>query len=78
MNVKNGRSDNSHQGEQMNADAGPEILQDPVLEQALSDLRVAVHAWSDATYNRDRGALVTDRKSRRVGKECRSRWSPYH
>ena len=21
---------------------------------------------------------VTDRKSRRVGKECRSRWSPYH
>src|SRR3712207_7324112 len=22
--------------------------------------------------------LVQDRKSRRVGKECRSRWSPYH
>src|SRR2546426_7241390 len=21
---------------------------------------------------------ATDRKSRRVGKECRSRWSPYH
>ena len=21
---------------------------------------------------------VTDRKERRVGKECRSRWSPYH
>ena len=23
-------------------------------------------------------AVSTDRKSRRVGKECRSRWSPYH
>ena len=23
-------------------------------------------------------ALPSDRKSRRVGKECRSRWSPYH
>ena len=22
--------------------------------------------------------LATDRKERRVGKECRSRWSPYH
>ena len=22
--------------------------------------------------------LYTDRKERRVGKECRSRWSPYH
>ena len=23
-------------------------------------------------------ALGIDRKERRVGKECRSRWSPYH
>ena len=22
--------------------------------------------------------IVADRKERRVGKECRSRWSPYH
>ena len=24
------------------------------------------------------GEFVPDRKERRVGKECRSRWSPYH
>jgi len=31
-----------------------------------------------AASARQRGLDVTDRKSVRVGKECRSRWSPYH
>ena len=29
-------------------------------------------------YEKIYANVQTDRKSRRVGKECRSRWSPYH
>ena len=35
----------------------------------------AMHAW----LRRQRSWLVVERsEERRVGKECRSRWSPYH
>ena len=42
-----------------------------------------VHAYKDAGYT---GIIITDHffygntrsEERRVGKECRSRWSPYH
>lgn len=43
-----------------------EALQDPVLEQALRNFRISVHAWSEATYSRPRSAIVlTSRKSAR-------------
>ena len=29
-------------------------------------------------FNGGPGGICRDRKERRVGKECRSRWSPYH
>ena len=46
------------------------------LEQALEDNKVV-----DATIQQNRevptGAVIRS-EERRVGKECRSRWSPYH
>ena len=36
------------------------------------DLALAVLDWVDETWRRERS------EERRVGKECRSRWSPYH
>ena len=35
--------------------------------------------WKGITYKEDRADVVLCRsEERRVGKECRSRWSPYH
>src|SRR2546425_10705156 len=43
-------------------------------EHDLPDVRADVHATEQILFN-----LVTNRsEERRVGKECRSRWSPYH
>ena len=45
---------------------------------------IGVYAYTKATYTPEKGyetpPKVTDVRSeeRRVGKECRSRWSPYH
>ena len=44
-------------------------------------LRSAIHGGKQPTFalaSGDRCALLRDREERRVGKECRSRWSPYH
>ena len=41
--------------------------------------RAAIPAFSyDALPTREVVIIDADRKSVRVGKECRSRWSPYH
>ena len=41
----------------------------------LRDRRDAVRAeWANLRHNR----MLTRSEERRVGKECRSRWSPYH
>ena len=37
-----------------------------------TDVPVAANDWTD------NGAYVLRSEERRVGKECRSRWSPYH
>ena len=36
-----------------------------------------VHEGDDVYYYKD-GEMLTRSEERRVGKECRSRWSPYH
>ena len=42
--------------------------------QALSDNKAGI-----ASYDLEQAALAIIRsEERRVGKECRSRWSPYH
>src|SRR3712207_7244206 len=42
-----------------------------------ADLKVAVHGTDEVIVNSlDRGLVRSE--ERRVGKECRSRWSPYH
>ena len=33
---------------------------------------------TETPYTADEGATLTRSEERRVGKECRSRWSPYH
>ena len=38
-----------------------------------------LRAMYEASYNENIYAVILDRsEERRVGKECRSRWSPYH
>ena len=41
-----------------------------------SELAFARIVWENAPL--PSGELVTRSEERRVGKECRSRWSPYH
>ena len=57
----------------------PEPQQD---SEPLADTReVSLGAYHVVTYERNSGASINiDFRSeeRRVGKECRSRWSPYH
>src|SRR6266404_9950648 len=47
------------------------------LRHALWEIRDGIDRYKDAA---DRGAfqLKVGSEGRRVGKECRSRWSPYH
>jgi len=55
----------------------PSIVTDAVLKK----VRSKIDYWEeDRLMNTDIEAAynLIDRKSRRVGKECRSRWSPYH
>lgn len=41
-----------------------EALQDPLLEQALRNFRISVHAWSEAAYSRPRAGIAsTSRRS---------------
>ena len=35
-------------------------------------------AWKDPTPKKEYDVVIIEIGRRRVGKECRSRWSPYH
>ena len=49
----------------------PEVIAHLEAENAYADARTA-------HLEQLRGTLVERSEERRVGKECRSRWSPYH
>src|SRR3989338_9637587 len=67
-----------------------EIQQDPVTEKmkhidfkAISltekiEVKVPLHVIGEAMGTKKGGILDVRSEERRVGKECRSRWSPYH
>src|SRR5258708_25011522 len=62
----------------LGAQGGPPILTSPLMgldAQERVDLRALVAALHTDLTNR--GAFARS-EERRVGKECRSRWSPYH
>ena len=42
--------------------AGEEMQTDAKLEQALTDFRASVHAWTEAAYSRERAAETTVRR----------------
>ena len=51
----------------------------PLSVDGLGEVRIAVHAEEAEEAQRIIEAHRTERsEERRVGKECRSRWSPYH
>src|SRR5256885_13999101 len=55
------------------------ILQRRALEEGqLHDILVGFASADDAVVRPNRGAGFCRSEERRVGKECRSRWSPYH
>src|SRR3712207_9086561 len=61
----------------------PEVLREKVEEQAERERRALRHTGREAKGIRsrlDKLEIMEDGRSeeRRVGKECRSRWSPYH
>ena len=47
-----------------------------ILKNKLKDIALSVMVKRDAEIIT--GQTVTRSEERRVGKECRSRWSPYH
>src|ERR1039458_6913352 len=54
---------------------------DPILDEASHDLTVEPHYLESIGEDRESHVeIVLGNRSeeRRVGKECRSRWSPYH
>src|SRR3712207_1271458 len=50
---------------------------DAFMEKAQADARAILIATKNA-LQRPRPAMASRSEERRVGKECRSRWSPYH
>ena len=69
-------------GSRMNSDIPKQYLMlkgRPVLYYALKAFQDSdIDSIILAAGENDLEMCRTDRKSRRVGKECRSRWSPYH
>ena len=56
----------------MNAEEGEKYIMDPLIQELTKEqLRDDIPAFRA-------GDTVTRSEERRVGKECRSRWSPYH
>ena len=49
---------------------------DQAVEQSRRDRLTLIHAFDDDAVIAGQGTLRSE--ERRVGKECRSRWSPYH
>ena len=57
----------------------PATLTDEQLKKAWDMDREYMQWWFDYLYDRyDEMRLLLRSEERRVGKECRSRWSPYH
>ena len=48
------------------------------VKRALRELRNAGWLRSDGDGGRGKSPMLRRSEERRVGKECRSRWSPYH
>ena len=58
----------------------PELDREPAA-RLLDDLRAAMYARRNELEQRtdaDIAVVLARSEERRVGKECRSRWSPYH
>ena len=55
-----------------------ETLNHPDIAMALNNLGTAWRDLGDARKAKDRFERALRSEERRVGKECRSRWSPYH
>ena len=58
-----------------------EAIKDVDVKNALADrkARIQMEEWVEGYVNLDlRHMSLTRSEERRVGKECRSRWSPYH
>ena len=49
-----------------------------VPEYTNADTWTAYEAFNDNLLDPDKNIYKTRSEERRVGKECRSRWSPYH
>src|SRR5262245_50523681 len=56
-------------------DAGNDVV---ARERAAADLEDVPPADTDAATSRSNGEAPPRSEERRVGKECRARWSPYH
>ena len=48
------------------------------IEEVEGNLRGAIDAYAKLAQGNDRAIAAQRSEERRVGKECRSRWSPYH
>src|SRR5256886_17516960 len=53
-------------------------LTDPGLPPGSIDLALMVDVYHEFEYPYEMLAAIVRSEERRVGKECRSRWSPYH
>src|SRR5256884_5512357 len=58
--------------------AGTLSLRDLPPDRSLGRRRLRPHAFSQDAAGGEREQPSTRSEERRVGKECRSRWSPYH
>src|SRR5713226_4068580 len=56
----------------------PSLAAETVRRHLEGDLTIGVYAMSPATQRCKWIAMDGRSEERRVGKECRSRWSPYH
>ena len=58
-----------------------EVTANRVLERTFDDMVKEIHHLIDQMDDRERRDYLAESlrsEERRVGKECRSRWSPYH
>ena len=62
----------------------PKLCTNAVISEFLQDFTADLRDEMQPMWERVNSVVTplewpfVDRKSRRVGKECRSRWSPYH
>ena len=65
---------------QLGRTAMPRVGNTPLvrLERITTELIDSVEIWAKAEWSNPSGSVKDRSEERRVGKECRSRWSPYH